>query len=78
MRVRFLHRSGAYFPGADPILDPAEAARLIQMGLCEQFDKPPTPVVAAVAPPAVADEEQAEPEPELPPAPAPSRAPRRR
>lgn len=40
MRVRFLQRCGAYFPGADPVLDREEAARLIGLGVCEPFDKP--------------------------------------
>ena len=50
MQVRFLQRYGAYWPGANPVLDAVEAARLIAGGYCEPFDKPTPPVVE---PPAV-------------------------
>lgn len=50
MQVRFLQRCGAYWPGADPVLEAVEAARLIASGVCVPFDSPapPAPVAAPV------------------------------
>ena len=47
MHVRFLQRWGAYWPGANPVLEAVEAARLIAGGICEPFDKPPAPPAPA-------------------------------
>lgn len=69
MRVRFLQRCGAYHPGADPMLDADEAARVISMGVAEPFDKPPAVDVEAAPDeptdlePTLPAEEQIEPTP---------------
>lgn len=86
MRVRFLQRCGAYFPGADPVLDRDEAARVIALGFAEPFDKPapPAPKPAPIPEPVVEEPTEVDAEaPTLPveeskPAPAPQRAIRRR
>ncbi len=65
MRVRFLQRCAAYFPGADPNLDTDEAERLIKLGIAEPYDKqapkPAPEAEVAVEPPAPEPEEQAAP-----------------
>lgn len=60
MRVRFTQRYCAYYPGADPVLDDAEASRLIALGVCLPYDAPPapefTPATPQPAPPSLADD----------------------
>lgn len=48
MRVRFVERYGAWWPGADPVIDADLATDLTKRGFCVPFD---APVVAQVPEP---------------------------
>lgn len=74
MRVKFIERYNAWWPGATPELDPALAAVLIQRGHCTPFDAPdaqPAPQAEVVEPAPVDDAPAVE-------APAPTVTPTKR
>lgn len=56
MRVLFIERYGAYYPGADPNLDKDEATRLIALGVCKPYEEPAAPAPEPVAEEVVVEE----------------------